>query len=83
MPEGVGYRDYRGVEGIVEDAVAGDEPLQETVEAVERATRRSNGVTTKQVMRTERKPAANEGVRAFGAPMSTGAAERQTTDRAN
>lgn len=80
MPEGSKYRDYRGVDGAVDDAVKGTKDATEKAESANAPVRRSNAVTARQAMRTERKPAPDEGARAFGAPMKTGARERQSTD---
>jgi len=41
---------------------------------------RSNSVSASQVLRTERKPKKNEGVRAFGAPLNTRLKKQQTPD---
>ncbi len=74
MPEDVGYarRDYRGVEGAVDDA----DPTPKAGVKSSKVVRRSNGVTVAQALKSERKPASDEGARSFGAPLGT-ESERQ------
>ncbi len=81
MPE---FRDYRGTEGVLEDM--DPTPIREVEARRHAAVRRSNAVTTAQALRTERTPEADEGARAFGPPLATGASDTarqkkaQTTD---
>lgn len=79
MPDdSVSYRDYRGVDGVVADA----DPVVKAVLKTALPSRRSNAVTTEQALRSERKAEEGEGIRSFGAPLSTPkpAASRQHTD---
>lgn len=71
------FRDYRGVEGAVDDADTSDKAA-----APKRSVpvSRSNAVTAANVLKTERAPAADEGVRAFGAPLGT-EQDRQTANQ--
>ena len=77
------FRDFRGTEGVLEDM--DPTPIRE-VERAAVAVRRSNAVNTAQALRTERTPEADEGVKAFGPPLLTGATDvarrtkNQTTD---
>ena len=70
-------RDYRGTKGAIEDVETGanDKPAESSPPAT---TVRSNAVTSEQAKSTERTPEADEGTRAFGAPMGTPA---PSTDR--
>lgn len=80
MPEGTegsAFRDYRGIEGAVDDAVEGKEGVSPKAGVRSSTVRRSNGVTTQNVSRTERVPEADEGTKAFGAPLSTPAPDTE------
>jgi hypothetical protein len=74
MADDLGYnhRDYRGTRGAIRDADpdTGTTPAPST-------TVRDNGVTVDQAKETERKPDADEGVKAYGPPLSTGANDKQ------
>lgn len=83
MPLGSTFRDYRGVDGVVEDAVKGKEPSTEEVREAVSTIRRANGVTVSQALRSERAPEPDEGSKAYGAPMQGSAFDNQNTDRNN
>lgn len=76
---GSSFRDFRGVDGIVNDA----DPVASAKKIIaSRSVRRSNGVTVVQALRSERKAEEGEGTRAFGAPL-TSPADNQSTDSNN
>ena len=79
MGDNVNYRDYRGVDGVVDDA-------EKTVATPKRKAQiavRSNAVTAAQALASERAAKADEGTRSFGAPLGTESErqrEAQSTD---
>ena len=70
-------RDYRGTEGVIDDA----DPAPAEAPAPATTVRSSAAVTVEQVKETERTPKADEGVRAFGPPLTTGASETERQKR--
>lgn len=61
-------RDYRGVDGAVDDAVDNSDKVIKSLPVSPKL--RSNAVTAAQALSTERKAEKDEGSRAFGAPMT-------------